>query len=73
MRRLIIRGIILIAIIVGTIIAAIYFTEASINYRLDVYKYKKIDNQWYSALDLDHGPWLKGTLSNIHLAKQRNV
>ncbi len=67
MRRLIIGGIILIAILVGTIIAAIYFTEASINYRLDVYKYQKIDNQWYSALDLYHGPWLNGTFSNIHV------
>ena len=67
MRRLIIGGIILIAILVGTIIAAIYFTETSINYRLDVYKYQKIDNQWYSVLDLDHGPQFKGTLSNIHL------
>jgi hypothetical protein len=67
MRKLIIRGIILIAMLVGTIIAAIYFTEAAINYRLDVYKYQKIDNQWYSVLDLDHGPKLKGTLSNIHL------
>jgi hypothetical protein len=67
MRRLIISGIILITILAGTIIAGIYFTEASISYRLDRYFYKKIDNQWYSVLDLDHGPLLNGTFSNFHV------
>jgi hypothetical protein len=67
MRRLLIGGIILIAMLVGTVIAGIYFTEASISYRLDRYFYKKIDNQWYSVLDLDHGPLLKGTFSNFHV------
>lgn len=67
MRRLLIGGIIFIAMLVGTIIADVYFTEASISYMLDRYFYKKIDNQWYSVLDLDHGPLLKGTFSNFHV------
>jgi hypothetical protein len=67
MRRLLIGGIILIAMLVGTIIAEIYFTEASISYKLDRYFYKKKDNQWYSVLDLDDEPLLKGTFSGFHV------
>jgi hypothetical protein len=32
---------------------------------LDVYKYEKIDDQWYSILD--KGPQQEGTLSSFHL------
>jgi len=65
MRKLVIRGIILVAILLCTSIATIYSIEASIYYELDVYKYQKIDDQWYSILD--KGPLLEGTLSGFHL------
>jgi hypothetical protein len=65
MQRRVIGGIILIALLLATIIATIYFTEATIYYRLDVYQYQKIDDQWYSTLD--KGPRLEGTLSGFHL------
>jgi hypothetical protein len=65
MRRIIILSIILIALLVGTIITLIYFTEASIYYRLDVYTYQKIDDHWYSIFN--KSPQLEGTLSSVHL------
>jgi hypothetical protein len=64
MRRLI-TGILLIATLAGAGIATIYFAEASIHYSLDVYRYEKIDEKWYSTLD--NNPQLNGTLSSVRL------
>jgi hypothetical protein len=63
--RMLIAGILLIAILAGVGIATIYFTEASIRYSLDVYIYEKIDGKWYSTLG--DNPRFNGTLSSVHL------
>ncbi len=64
MRRLI-AGILLIATLAGAGIATIYFTEASIQYSLDVYTYERIDGNWHSILG--NNARLNGTLSNVHI------
>jgi hypothetical protein len=63
--RMLVAGILLIAMLAVAGFAAIYFTEASIHYSLDVYRYEKIDGKWYSILG--DNPRLNGTLSSVHL------
>jgi hypothetical protein len=62
---MLIVGILLIAILVGAGISTVYFAEASIHYSLNVYRYEKIDDKWYSSLG--NNPRLNGTLSSVHL------
>jgi hypothetical protein len=62
---MLIAGILLIAMLAGAGIATIYFAEASIHYSLDVYRYEKIDDKWFSILG--NNQRLNGTLSSVHL------
>lgn len=63
--RMLIPSILLIVTLAGAGIATIYFTEASIHYSLDVYRYERIDDKWYSILG--NNPRLNGTRSSVHL------
>jgi hypothetical protein len=66
MRKIIIQAVVLIAVIAGASITATYFSEASINYSLDIYRYQKIDDKWFTILN-DTSPRSDGTISNVHL------
>jgi hypothetical protein len=62
---MLIAGILLIATLAVAGIATIYFTKASIHYSLEVYRYEKIDDKWFSTLG--NNQRLNGTLSSVHL------
>jgi hypothetical protein len=67
MKKTILVSIGLIGILVVASIVTVYFTEASVYYRLDPYVYQKIGNQWYSFLNYDNqsSPRINGTFTRI--------
>ncbi len=59
------RGLALIAVLVGASIAAVYFSEASINYSLNPYLYQKIGNQWHTV-DYENNMSFPETFTRIY-------
>jgi uncharacterized protein YvpB len=58
----------LIGILVLASIVTVYFTEASVFYRLDPYVYQKISNQWstfFPNYDNQSSPRINGTFTRI--------
>ena len=60
-------AILFVGILVVASIAVVYFTEASVNYRLNPYVYQKVGNYWLTATDYynESNPLINGTFTTI--------
>ena len=60
-------ALVLIGVLAVASLAIIYFTEASVNYRLNPYVYQKVGNYWFTATDYNNksNPLINGTFTTI--------